>query len=308
MKNCLFLLVLALSSCIGTDKLDDPKDPAIITNLESVELLIGESTQLEATFYYNMWVPKPDVKLELISKNTAVATINATGQVSAVGSGQTEIEISLPAENLTSRIKVNVVSNQQDVASVVVTAAKSGIEIGEKVTFQASAFNLSGQEIKDLSVAWSSSNPSIVAIDATGLATGLANGTAQVSATIEDIKSSPATIVVGQEARVGDFVGTSGYKAIGTAMLKMESNGKLTLTLSDNFETSFALGTFVYLANSTAGSAVRSQGLELGEVKTNGAKSFDITAINGNVKIDTYRYAIILCKPASLTFGYADLK
>jgi hypothetical protein len=91
-------------------------------------------------------------------------------------------------------------------------------------------------------------------------------------------------------------------------MLKMESNGKLTLTLSDNFETSFALGTFVYLANSTAGSAVRSQGLELGEVKTNGAKSFDITAINGNVKIDTYRYAIILCKPASLTFGYADLK
>jgi hypothetical protein len=308
MRNYILLVVLALSSCIGTDKLDDPKDPAILTNIESVELLVGESTQLEATFYYNMWVAKPDVKLDFISKNVAVATVNAAGLITAVGSGQTEIEISLPAENLTSMIRVNVVSNQDDVASVRVISSRSGIEIGEKSTFTATALNLSGKEIKDLPITWSSSSPSIVAIDAGGIATGIANGTAQITATIEGVRSNPTTIVVGQEARVGDFVSTGGYKAIGTATLKKESNGKITLVLSDNFETSFALGTFVYLANSTSGTAVRSQGLELGEIKTNGTKTYDITAIKSDVKIDTYQYAVILCKPASLTFGYADLK
>lgn len=78
--------------------------------------------------------------------------------------------------------------------------------------------------------------------------------------------------------------------------------------MSSNFETSFALGTFIYLANSTSGSSVRSTGLEVAEIKNNGAKTFNITQIKSNATLTDFKYVVILCKPASLTFGFAELK
>ena len=79
------------------------------------------------------------------------------------------------------------------------------------------------------------------------------------------------------------------------------------LYLSEDFETSFALGTFIYLANSTDGTAVRAQGVEIAEIKDNGAKEFNVSQIDPSIQLDDFRYVIILCKPASITFGYADL-
>jgi hypothetical protein len=90
------------------------------------------------------------------------------------------------------------------------------------------------------------------------------------------------------------------------AILK-EVDGNIILELSSNFETSFALGTFIYMANVTNGSQVRSSGLEVAQITTNGAKSFNLTAINPGIKLTDYTYVIILCKPATVTFGYAQL-
>jgi hypothetical protein len=59
--------------------------------------------------------------------------------------------------------------------------------------------------------------------------------------------------------------------------------------------------------NSNA-STVKSAGLELGQISVNGTHSFDITAINSTVKLGDYKYVIILCKPATVIFGYAELK
>jgi hypothetical protein len=53
---------------------------------------------------------------------------------------------------------------------------------------------------------------------------------------------------------------------------------------------------------------VRASGLEVAQISTNGAKTFDITAIRPATGLFDYQYVIILCKPASLTFGYAELK
>ena len=67
-------------------------------------------------------------------------------------------------------------------------------------------------------------------------------------------------------------------------------------------------GTFVYLANSTNGATVRSAGVELGQIFKDGTHSFDISQLNNAIGLNDYKYVIILCKPASVTFGFAELK
>jgi hypothetical protein len=107
-------------------------------------------------------------------------------------------------------------------------------------------------------------------------------------------------------SRVGTFVPAGGYAAEGMAVLRF-SGEQVVLELSDNFKTSFALGTFVYLSNSTSGSATFSNGLELGQITTSGAKTFNVSVLHPTVGLFDYRYVIILCKPARVTFGYADM-
>jgi hypothetical protein len=62
------------------------------------------------------------------------------------------------------------------------------------------------------------------------------------------------------------------------------------------------------MANVTNGSQVKANGLEVAQITTNGAKSFNLSALRPGIKLTDYSYVIILCKPASVTFGYAELK
>jgi hypothetical protein len=72
--------------------------------------------------------------------------------------------------------------------------------------------------------------------------------------------------------------------------------------------TDFALGTFIYLANNnSSGTAIRNEGIELGEIKTNGSHTFNVTQNFPNATLSQFEYVIVLCKPASIPFGFAQL-
>lgn len=167
--------------------------------------------------------------------------------------------------------------------------------------------NSEGEEIAGLVPVFTSSNSSILSVSSTGEVQGLTIGSATVTASVESIESLPITLSAGENTLTGTFQSTSGYQAVGMATLMRNSETDLILTFSTDFTTSFALGTFVYMANTTSGTQVKSGGLELGEITTNGAKEFNISSVNPEAELGTYRYVIILCKPASLTFGYAEL-
>jgi hypothetical protein len=53
---------------------------------------------------------------------------------------------------------------------------------------------------------------------------------------------------------------------------------------------------------------VRASGLEVAQIVDNGAKTFNLSNIKPGIGLNDYKYVIILCKPASVTFGYAELK
>lgn len=295
-----------LTQCIGTDYLDDPKDPAILTNVDSLSLLVGETFQLEATYYYNMWKAE-EADLFWQSNAPQVAEVTDDGLVSARAKGQTNIQIWNPGED-TVFVNVSVVENDASVAQVRVVGSKSTLAVGEELQLTAQAFDVNDREVAYSEVLWASTNPGSVTVSSSGLVRGEADGTAEITATIDEVVSAPYKVMVGVEGRVGTFQDANGYKAKGTATLIRDASDDLIIELSDDFETSFALGTFLYLANNTSGTAVAAQGLEIAEITTNGAQSYNVTAKDAAVGLDTYKYVVLLCKPASITFGFAELK
>jgi hypothetical protein len=109
--------------------------------------------------------------------------------------------------------------------------------------------NIRGETLTGKTVEWFSENAAILRVDANGQATALAGGVAAVHAKVNGVKSNSVDLTVGAD-RAGPFVPAGGYAASGTAMLRTE-NGQVILDLGPNFRTSFALGTYIYLANST---------------------------------------------------------
>lgn len=110
--------------------------------------------------------------------------------------------------------------------------------------------------------------------------------------------------------RQGTLQGQGGYTSEGTVTLLQNEAGELVLTTSDDFEVSFAAGTFLYLSDSQAGSTTFTDGLEVADVSDTptGAQSFNVSQVDPAITLSTYRYVVVLCKPFRLTFGVAELK
>jgi len=294
-----------LSSCIGVDYEDDPIVGERIEVVQTQLALQAGATFKVIPVYYDQYGIESTVALTWTSSNPQIATVDQLGTITAITAGQASIVIKASATELA--IAVNVVANSTEVASVVISlpSNQTSFGVGVTVPVMASVKNIEGQILPGRLIEWFSENPSIASVDK-GVITTVGMGMVDVHAKSEGVKSNVITLSVGA-GRSGTFVNSGGYKAVGTSTLSVMDN-KLILQLSSNFETSFALGTFIYLANSTNGSQVRASGLEVAQISTNGAKTFDITAIRPATGLFDYQYVIILCKPASLTFGYAELK
>ena len=299
----LFLAIL-LAACTGTDQVDDPTvGQRIEVASQQVALQPGQNAQLAASYYDQYGIAR-QVGLSWASSNLQVASVDPNGLVLATGPGQSVVRASF-GEFMGPPVNVNVIGDENGVASVTVAAPRTSLNVGDVISLTAAVQNIRGEALTGKPIEWFSENAAILRVDANGQATALAGGVAAVHAKVNGVKSNSVDLTVGAD-RAGSFVPAGGYAASGTAMLRTE-NGQVFLDLGSNFRTSFALGTYVYLANSTNAGMVRSAGLEVAQIRENGAHTFNISAINANVGLFDYRYVVILCRPATVTFGYADL-
>jgi len=295
---------LMLVGCIGVDYLEDPVigERIEVSTLQAA-LMPTQNLQLTAV-YFDKYGNETEDMLQWASNAPQIASVDENGVVTAIATGQAVITAFFQTV-LSEPININVVSDENAVASVVISSPVTMVEIGEKVSLTAVVNNINGLPLAGRTIEWFSENSAIVTVDATGELTAVSNGIAGVHAKSEGVKSNSIDFAIGSD-RAGTFVPAGGYNAEGMATLKLEE-GKLMLTLSDNFKTSFALGTYIYLSNSTSGSETFSKGVEIAQIFNSGAKTFNISSINPNVGLFDFRYVIILCKPARLTFGFADL-
>lgn len=320
MKNIITLLfagAILLSSCIGTDEVDDPIVGASIVRtpisfdssnqpMYIIPLLLGDSGMVAGT-YFNQYGLEDDLQILWESEEPSIASVDIAGLVIGQSAGQTNVVGSVGAIS-SGPFLINVVETEDEVAMVAISSSiGQQIEIGQNLTLNISITNLLGTELGGLNVDWASSDEEILSVDTDGIVTGIADGFAEVYATVEGIESNRLGIMVGRTSRTGTFQGAGGYDATGTAELFLDDNGNLMLSLSDDFDTDFALGTFVYLSNSTSGSTTASSGLEISGISEGGAALFNVSAVDSDVSINDYNYVIMLCKPATITFGFAQL-
>ncbi|UII22223.1 Ig-like domain-containing protein [Fulvivirga ligni] len=304
MRYLVFSTILLFASCIGTDFVDDPLvEKKIAITSEANSVMTGTTLQMEG-IYYNEFGIAVEESLTWQSSNTAVASVDNNGLLTANMAGQVMIKATFESVESESLL-ITIIDNPDELAEVVLTGSSNLLSVGGSLQLSVKLLNGYGEEI-DGEVTWQSSNNDVATVSSAGLVTGKSNGEVSITASSQGISSQQYQLTVGSAEKVATFMGGNGYVAKGAARLYYDNNDNLILGFSEDFETSFALGTFIYLSNTTTGSQVAASGLGLGEITTNGAKSFNITALDASVELDTYQYVIVLCKPAAITFGYAN--
>jgi hypothetical protein len=299
------ILFIILTACVGIDYLDDPIiGESILLENEQVAIAKGISFSFSPR-YFDQYGIEREVRLEYTSSNPTIATVSENGTVTALDFGTAFIEVAY-MEFVGARLQVNVPFSNEDVALVRIASPRLILNNGQSVQLTIEVEDLEGMKIENKPVQWFSENSGIVEIDQNGTITAKSAGKADVHAKVDGVKSNVITISVEDNSRIGNFVPAGGYQAKGTATLE-RIEGKLILKLGEDFATSFALGTFIYLANSTNGSQVRVNGLEIAQIRVNGPHTFDLSVMFPNLGIQDYDYVIVLCKPASVTFGFAKL-
>lgn len=304
-SGILVLSIFYLSSCIGVDYVDDPiVGEKIIVSIESLALMIGQAQKVTAQ-YFNKYGVEESVTVNWSSSSTAIATIDNSGTITSLLPGQALVFASF--NEAIDTIRVTVVGDINSVAKVTISSEKAVLNVGETLDLAITVSNINDQPLSGKTPMWKSSNSSVVSVTSAGVATALANGLSTLTAEVDGVVSNSLIITVGS-SRSGTFVKSGGYEASGTATLS-EDSGNLILEFGSDFKTSFALGTFIYLSNNnTSGSAVKSNGLELQQITQSGAHTFNVSLKSPGVKLTDYKYVIILCKPATVIFGSAELK
>ncbi|MGE0588916.1 MAG: Ig-like domain-containing protein [Cyclobacteriaceae bacterium] len=299
----LLLVAIFLGSCIGTDEVDDPVVAEKIEIVpDRIALLVGTSTTASATFFNTFGIAET-VALEWEVVPSNIASVDPSGLITALSPGQAKLFVK--HQGVADSVRIAVVIDENAAASVDISAAKTSLALSETISLSAVVKNIDDMEITTSTIEWKSSDEDVITIDTNGQATGVGNGLAKVFAIVDGVFSNEIEMMVGA-ARIATFVSANGYDASGTAEL-VEVNGDLVLMLNEDFMTDFALGTFIYMANSnSSGTSIKSNGIELGEITTNGSHMFNITEKFPDVTPIQFRYVIVLCKPASVVFGYAD--
>ena len=128
------------------------------------------------------------------SSNPAIASVDASGTVTAISDGNCQIIASAnDGTGITGKAQV-IVDSYVFPSSVTVTPASATIYNGSTIQLTATVLPANAN---NKSVTWHSSNASVATVSSEGLVTGIASGTAVITATTVDAgKSASATITV----------------------------------------------------------------------------------------------------------------
>lgn len=194
-----------------------------------------------------------------------------------------------------------------------ITNVPDSIGFGTSFQFDFRYLNNVGQE-EEVNPEWSSSDPEIISIDATGLAEGLQTGEVliSVSYTFEgSLINDSALVAVGTETviseepstdREGNIRTTSSYALTGEFTL-IQDEEDLILEFAADYVASSALpGLYVYLTNNPN---TTNGALEIAKVTTfNGAHSYRIP----NTDINDFNHVLYFCKPFNVKVGDGEIQ
>lgn len=172
------LLVMSLGSC---EKKDDSVHITSITlDKSALVLTVGDEGQL-AAIISPAWATNKNITWS--SGNTAIASVNETGLVTALSPGTTTVVVT--AEDGGFRAECNVIINARPVpvTGVTLNEATLGLTVGETETLTAT---VTPEDATNNEITWTSSKPEVATVDEDGKVTAVAEGTATITVTTDD--------------------------------------------------------------------------------------------------------------------------
>ena len=128
------------------------------------------------------------------SDDTAVATVDGDGVVTAVGNGTATITATAGSVSGSAAVTV-----AQEVSAVTVSPDGGTLSaLGDVLHLVAEALDASGSAITNAAFAWTSDDTAVATVDGDGVVTAVGNGTATITATADSVSGS-AAVTVAQE-------------------------------------------------------------------------------------------------------------
>ncbi len=133
-----------------------------------------------------------DARVAWTSEDTTVAAVDATGLVTAVSMGTTEVTATAGGVAASAAVIVEF----KAVSILLEPSELSFTALGDTLTMTAMAVDRAGNA-GDASIRWMSGDTMVARVDSGGLVTAVGNGTTSISATADSARAS-ATVAVGQ--------------------------------------------------------------------------------------------------------------
>ncbi|HEX6134055.1 MAG TPA: Ig-like domain-containing protein [Longimicrobiales bacterium] len=191
--------LLATSACTESSGFDvvDPEAcsaiSAVVITPSSVSLsALGATVPLSAAVHSTAG-DVVTVPMTWTSLNTAIATVAASGVVTARAAGTAMLMASVAGCTPADTVPVTV---QQVVRSVDVNPPSASVQQGGFVTLSATAEDSLGNAVPNTSFTWASSNAAVATVNGSGQVTGVSSGSAYVRAVNNGARDS-AQVTVG---------------------------------------------------------------------------------------------------------------
>jgi uncharacterized protein YjdB len=169
-------------------------DPILATSISlnetSAAVTKGETVQLTATV-----LPEDATNRTVtwVSSDDAIASVDATGLVTAVAPGEATITaMTTDGSNLSASCNVTVLQEIVLAESIKLNVTTAGLNEGSSLQLTATVL----PENSDKTVLWASSNPTIATINSNGLVTTHGIGTATITAITTDGSNLSTTCTV----------------------------------------------------------------------------------------------------------------
>ena len=155
------------------------------------QLLVGQTRQMTAETLDSDGKPLPGRAVTWVSSSTAVASVSATGLITAISPGGAVITASSEGKSAVVAVTVAVVP----IATIAITPAADEVVVTQTLQLTAVAKDAQGGTLSGRTVSWSSSDATRATVSSTGLVTGVTPGTVTITAAAEG-KSGTSSITV----------------------------------------------------------------------------------------------------------------
>lgn len=159
---------------------------------DAATLAAGDTLRLRATPRNPSGQAIENRRASWSSDDTTVARVDSAGLVTGIAEGDATITATVAGRSGSAEVTVTPAA----VAEVTLTPGAATIEVGRSVQLLATPRDAAGRALADREVAWTSSDTTVVAVDASGLVRGRKEGAADVTATSEGVEGAARITVI----------------------------------------------------------------------------------------------------------------